>query len=1076
LPAIDATACSTTANVCHTRVKALTTPASWEHRPTLTTEGGRQRYTHEYIEAATGRAQPGAPDGTASLCELLAADPATAALVGRPTVFLSHAWKYAFGDLVAALEAFQAARPAGEPELVFWIDIFSIDQHKTGSWPLEWWSTTFKEAIRLIGHMVMVMAPWDAPVPLTRAWCLWELFCTVDVGAQFSVALGPSERAAFEASLENNDNPTNLLLDAFAKVDVAAAEAGKVEDGAMIKAAVARLGGGGRAGSAGGAARLNGTAKGAMTGWLLAEAKRLVDARRGRAGLLEGPAALRLASVVAVMLSKHGDQAAGPLFEEVVLAQEAAAGARGLATLEAKMNLGGLLAKDSNEAARGIRLLQEVVAGYEAALEPRHEATLGAKLSLAITLHHQMEYTAARPLFDEVVDGAEATLGTAHETTLGAKYKLGLMLGDQGVLARARVLLEQAVAGFEAAKGAGHPDTLVAKMNLANQLTRQAEPTAARLLYEEALLGLEAAFGPQHENTLRTKMNLAGLLMNMQAEAAVVQPLLEEAVAGFEAELGPQHSETVMAKVNLAILKQKQGEVASAESLFEEVMQHIEPNHPCYERARRGAAPLFAAVLRGLTGAAEHNGKRVNVRAFDPRKGRFRVELPDGKQVHVKASSLELVAAPVGTQVEVVGLTGSPHHNGRRGTVVSGPDEETERFVVKVGHHTQSHYGDREDTPGQTLGLKPVNLCPVGLQQNEDQLAALVRKLNSQLDQAVALAQQGNNSAARPLLDEAVAGFEAALGPRHESTLAAKLNLAGLLCGQEGGAAGRQLLGEVAADLEATLGPRHRRTLDAKYNLSMVLVQQGPHHLATARRVVEEAAAGYEVVLGPHHQDTRNAMQLLAQLAALPETHEMQGMSERPLTQARAGMNAEMGDDEALEMALALSRQAQLEAEPQPQPQPEAWVRHINNGRAFYRLPGDDASMTLAAPRPAAGVSVHEKEEVGFDTVWFDSRWERLTLAASATAEPEGAPQPQPEPTGFVALRWPTGEAVGSLAGFLAGPPGSLPASALPQYAGALAGLAPAELAEEAAVAAAGVAKVFHRRRICKWAASLSTM
>ena len=99
LPAIDATACSTTANVCHTRVKALTTPASWEHRPTLTTEVGRQRYTHEYVEAATGRAQPGAPDGTASLCELLAADPATAVLVGRPTVFHSHAWKYAFGDL-----------------------------------------------------------------------------------------------------------------------------------------------------------------------------------------------------------------------------------------------------------------------------------------------------------------------------------------------------------------------------------------------------------------------------------------------------------------------------------------------------------------------------------------------------------------------------------------------------------------------------------------------------------------------------------------------------------------------------------------------------------------------------------------------------------------------------------------------------------------------------------------------------------------------------------------------------------------------------------------------------------------
>ena len=85
--------------------------------------------------------------------------------------------------------------------------------------------------------------------------------------------------------------------------------------------------------------------------------------------------------------------------------------------------------------------------------------------------------------------------------------------------------------------------------------------------------------------------------------------------------------------------------------------------------------------------------------------------------------------------------------------------------------------------------------------------------------------------------------------------------------------------------------------------------------------------------------------------------------------------------------------------------------------------------------------------------------------------EPEPELEPKPEALEFAGLAWPTGEPVGSLASFLTGPPGSQ--AGLPEYAAALAGLAPAELAEDRAVAAAGVRKVFHRKRICKWAASL---
>ena len=127
---------TTTAAVCHTLIKTRTTPSGWEHRAAPSNEGGRQRYVHEYVNVATSQVQKTAPPKTCSLCELLlATKPETAGLTGRPTAFFSHAWKYSFRQLVEAMESFQAARPEGEPEIFFWIDVCSIDQHTVGGWP-----------------------------------------------------------------------------------------------------------------------------------------------------------------------------------------------------------------------------------------------------------------------------------------------------------------------------------------------------------------------------------------------------------------------------------------------------------------------------------------------------------------------------------------------------------------------------------------------------------------------------------------------------------------------------------------------------------------------------------------------------------------------------------------------------------------------------------------------------------------------------------------------------------------------------------------------------------------------------
>ena len=141
-------------------------------------------YTHHYVEDSTGRERtksdgsPNPPAGTYSLCAKLAANPVTAHLVGRPTHFVSHAHTYKALELVEALRNFARTLPPGEAERIFfWIDGFSIDEHQgfygdKGEHNSAQWATTFKDAVEKMGNTVMVLAPWDHPVVLTRMWCL----------------------------------------------------------------------------------------------------------------------------------------------------------------------------------------------------------------------------------------------------------------------------------------------------------------------------------------------------------------------------------------------------------------------------------------------------------------------------------------------------------------------------------------------------------------------------------------------------------------------------------------------------------------------------------------------------------------------------------------------------------------------------------------------------------------------------------------------------------------------------------------------------------------------------------------
>ena len=83
------------------------------------------------------------------------------------------------------------------------------------------------ECVSAVGHTVLLMEPWHAPAPLTRAYCITEVYHTQKSGAQFDVVMSSAQQVAFEEALVDDFESIEASL---AKVDVRTATCRKEED------------------------------------------------------------------------------------------------------------------------------------------------------------------------------------------------------------------------------------------------------------------------------------------------------------------------------------------------------------------------------------------------------------------------------------------------------------------------------------------------------------------------------------------------------------------------------------------------------------------------------------------------------------------------------------------------------------------------------------------------------------------------------------------------------------------------------------------------------------------------------
>ena len=382
-------------------------------------------FAHEFIAECGGRdalerltttevndqfVKPATFATQSSYCDMLTSQRHDA--VGIATVFISHAWKYHFLYVVDALNY----HFKDEPDIIIWFDLFSNNQHKAVDLDFHWWCNTFKSAIQMFGRTVMVLSPWSNPIPLTRGWCLFELYCTAaSDDCKFEVAMSQTHQTHFFDDMATDG--AAAIDKMLATINAEKSECWKAEDRDRIFDAVRKT-----VGFPG----INAMVFERLRKWVVMVTVRAMEEETDAIKLLG------LKSTLGKLYEGQGKyDLAEPLYVECLAMRKEVLGDRHPDTLKS-MNGLAVIYYNQGKYDKAEPLFVACLAMYKEVLGNRHPDTLGSMDNLAILYDIQGKYGLAEPLHGECLAMRKEVLGDRHPDTLGSMGDLAGLYLNQG--------------------------------------------------------------------------------------------------------------------------------------------------------------------------------------------------------------------------------------------------------------------------------------------------------------------------------------------------------------------------------------------------------------------------------------------------------------------------------------------------------------------------------------------------------------------------------------------------------------------------------------------------------------------
>eukprot|EP00035_Acanthoeca_spectabilis_P016656 m.345245 g.345245 ORF g.345245 m.345245 type:complete len:659 (+) comp16554_c1_seq2:117-2093(+) len=470
--------------------------------------------------------------------------------IGKATVFISHAWRYRILDVLEQLVSFGNAHP----DTYFWIDFVILDQNSTQELPLGFWTNAFTDAIQEIGHTLLVLSPWDDPIPLTRAWCLFEMYSTMRSGVKLSIALPDAERGRLRAAVEHN--PT-ALTDTMVQVQAERATSADPQDRDRIFKAIMSL--------EGGFHELNVRVKALLRTWVLDEIQGFVRTDELALAAISGfaPARAREARLefarwcdcAGEVLAANGRHTEALGMHEKALEHytdcHQALETKERPSTAPTLNRIGRALRNSGDYRGALQRFQEALNEHDRTVGLEHPEAAQLYHEIGVVLKREGNKEGALSHLRKSLEIKAATLEPTDPSIATTREAMGKLLKKMGQLDAAHTVLSGCLEVLLDAHGSQHPETAACHNAVGEVLSEQGEHRAALEHFNACLAVREEVYGVDHPRTINCLTNIGlSLLADGDAERAVnVQTrCLQVRVA----QLGEDHPDTVKSQKYLS--------------------------------------------------------------------------------------------------------------------------------------------------------------------------------------------------------------------------------------------------------------------------------------------------------------------------------------------------------------------------------------------------------------------------------------------------------------------------------------------------------------------------------------------
>eukprot|EP00797_Seminavis_robusta_P034797 Sro845_g210030.2 (410) ;mRNA; r:25820-27049 len=334
----------------------------------------------------------------------------------------------------------------------------------------------FGERVKKIGHLLAMMAPWNAPIYITRVWCIFEVFTAHTTNAcKVDIVMPPKEKQSLEQDVVDNGGGIDALYETLCNTKVEKAKASVESDRLAIL---------GQVESDVGYSVLNNRVNDLLRGWMHGVLTQLVSARENTND-----------KDYVVFCNRIGD-----IFQH------------------------------NGEHSASMKLHQTALAICETVLGENHEKTGKTRSLIGDVFLERGDYEGALFKYKEALAIGLSVFGESHPEVALTHNRIGHVLSDLGDKEGALTKYKETLAIQKSVLDEDHPAVATTYNNIGLILKEQGDYEGALSKYEEALAITVSALGKDHPEVAATYNNI-GLAIQKMGDYERALSKHEEALA-----------------------------------------------------------------------------------------------------------------------------------------------------------------------------------------------------------------------------------------------------------------------------------------------------------------------------------------------------------------------------------------------------------------------------------------------------------------------------------------------------------------------------------------------------------------